>query len=381
MRLRITIIWAILIALEILTALKIQRMSGSAASHYCPLGKMQLANISDHHNYKCHNDTVHLAVVVCKERYDEALTTIKSAVMFGVSPLQLHIFTDKTRQRYMTNEIEGYVRASVWRAVKLNMYNIEYPKGQEELWANVFKPCSCQRLFIPDILNTTDAVLYVDIDVIFLRPVEHIWQFFKQFTSEQIVGVAPESEERASNWYSRFAMHPFVEPYGVNTGVMLMNLTRMRAFSWSSRMYPLLRKYKYNITWGDQDLINILFSKNKERVFLFTCDWNYRPDHCMYGPLCGLVNTEGISVLHGSRNFFTLDKQPAFKLTYEIIKNSSLEGELMTTVWLPLQKALSTTRNTACGEVAHIIEERIRKTAMVTNYCISYICNRINNYP
>ena len=40
---------------------------------------------------------------------------------------------------------------------------------------------------------------------------------------------------------------------------MLMNLTRMRAFKWEEYILPLHKEYKLKITWGDQDLINILF--------------------------------------------------------------------------------------------------------------------------
>jgi hypothetical protein len=46
---------------------------------------------------------------------------------------------------------------------------------------------------------------------------------------------------------------------GVNSGVMLMNLTRMRAFSWTDYVVPIYKEYKLKITWGDQDIINIIF--------------------------------------------------------------------------------------------------------------------------
>lgn len=40
---------------------------------------------------------------------------------------------------------------------------------------------------------------------------------------------------------------------------MLMNLTRIRAFTWLDHMNDYYQTYKYNITWGDQDLLNVLF--------------------------------------------------------------------------------------------------------------------------
>lgn len=97
-----------------------------------------------------------------------------------------------------------------------------------------------------------------------------------------MAGLSPEHEDSNVGWYNRFARHPFygklgkrnyfsklifiiyvffycLSNVGVNSGVMLMNLTRMRSFKWEEYILPLHKEYKLKITWGDQDLINILF--------------------------------------------------------------------------------------------------------------------------
>lgn len=40
---------------------------------------------------------------------------------------------------------------------------------------------------------------------------------------------------------------------------MLMNLTRIRQFPWLQHIDEYFDTYRYNISWGDQDLLNILF--------------------------------------------------------------------------------------------------------------------------
>lgn len=40
--------------------------------------------------------------------------------------------------------------------------------------------------------------------------------------------MAPEHEEPRIGWYNRFARHPYYGKTGVNSGVMLMNMTRLR---------------------------------------------------------------------------------------------------------------------------------------------------------
>ena len=46
---------------------------------------------------------------------------------------------------------------------------------------------------------------------------------------------------------------------GVNSGVMLMNLTRLRKSQWLDSLMEYYKEYRLRITWGDQDLINIYF--------------------------------------------------------------------------------------------------------------------------
>ena len=58
---------------------------------------------------------------------------------------------------------------------------------------------------------------------------------------------------------------------------MDMNRTREAIFkmdlhskgvAWQEMLLPLYQKYKYNITWGDQDLLNIIFHYNPGNVFV-----------------------------------------------------------------------------------------------------------------
>ena len=54
-----------------------------------------------------------------------------------------------------------------------------------------------------------------------------------------------------------------------------------------------------------------------EKLYVYPCEWNLRPDHCMYGLTCDSANMNGASILHGNREVFHNEKQPAFKAVYE----------------------------------------------------------------
>ncbi len=60
---------------------------------------------------------------------------------------------------------------------------------------------------------------------------------------------------------------------------MLMNLTRMRNFGWEKYVIPIYQEYKTKITWGDQDIINIVFHFHPDKLYVYPCNYNFRPDH------------------------------------------------------------------------------------------------------
>uniref|UniRef100_A0A7N4PEF6 Glucoside xylosyltransferase 1 n=2 Tax=Sarcophilus harrisii TaxID=9305 RepID=A0A7N4PEF6_SARHA len=274
------------------------------------------------------SDTMHLAVVACGERLEETITMIKSAIIFSIQPLQFHIFAEDQLHHSFKNIL---------------------------------------------ILKEVDSLLYVDTDILFLRPVDDIWSLLKKFNSTQIAAMAPEHEEPRIGWYNRFARHPYYGKTGINSGVMLMNMTRMRRkyfkndmttarLQWGEILMPLLKKYKLNITWGDQDLLNIMFFHNPESLFVFPCQWNYRPDHCIYGSNCREAEEEGIFILHGNRGVYHDDKQPVFRAVYEALRNCSFEDDKVHSLLHPLELELQKTVHTYCGRIHKIFMKQLTKS-------------------
>uniref|UniRef100_A0A3B3TUD8 UDP-D-xylose:beta-D-glucoside alpha-1,3-D-xylosyltransferase n=1 Tax=Poecilia latipinna TaxID=48699 RepID=A0A3B3TUD8_9TELE len=282
-------------------------------------------------------EVMHLAVVACGKRLDETLTMLKSALLFSLKKIKFHIFAEDSLAPEFEERLNQWPQ-SVSARFQYSIYPISFSVGDAEEWKKLFKPCAAQRLFLPIILKDVDSLLYVDTDVLFLRPMDDIWMFLKSFNGSQLAAMAPEHEVSKIGWYSRFARHPFYGVTGVNSGVMLMNLTRIRrtlfkssliagGLLWEDLLHPLHQKYKNHITWGDQDLLNIIFHYNPEHLYIFPCQWNYRPDHCMYGSNCKGAEQEGVSILHGNRGVYHDDKQPAFKVVYDAIHNVSTGGK------------------------------------------------------
>ncbi|XP_061454523.1 glucoside xylosyltransferase 1-like isoform X3 [Rhineura floridana] len=315
-------------------------------------------------------EKMHLAVVACGERLEETVTMLRSAIIFSIKFLQFHIFAEDPLHDNFRKILDSLVYQEKFN---YTLYPISFPTENAAEWKKLFKPCASQRLFLPMILKEVDSLLYVDTDILFLTPVDDIWSFLKKFNSTQIAAMAPEHEEPRIGWYNRFARHPYYGKTGINSGVMLMNMTRIRRkyfkndmttarLRWEETLMPLLKKYKLNITWGDQDLLNIMFFHNPESLFVFPCQWNYRPDHCIYGSNCHQAEKEGIFILHGNRGVYHDEKQPAFRALYDAIKNYSFGDDLVHALLMPLELELQKTQHTYCGRIYKVFTKRLTKS-------------------
>lgn len=304
--------------------------------------------------------SMHLGVVACGPRLEETMTMVKSAVLLSSKPLCLHIFAEDQLHASFIEALESWP-GSVRHRFNYTVYPITFPSDNAGEWKKLFKPCASQRLFLPLILKDVDSLVYVDSDILFLQPIDELWAFLSAFNSSQMVSMAPEHEEPRLAWYNRFARHPYYGRTGINSGVMLMNMTRIRGayfkndmtsveLRWEELLMPLLQKYKLNITWGDQDLLNIIFHHNPEYLLEVPCRWNYRPDHCIYGSNCVSAEEDGIYILHGNRGVYHDHKQPAFRAIYEAIRQFPFGEDPVSTLLAPLEEELLTTTHTYCGK-------------------------------
>ncbi|XP_014679864.1 PREDICTED: glucoside xylosyltransferase 1-like isoform X1 [Priapulus caudatus] len=337
------------------------------------LGRVSRHAISNNSIFLSHNhmnshvvrvnsdDVIHLAFVVCgKDRVEESLVMVKSAVLFTRAPLSLHVITDPELIATFNTELEKWKSDS--GRFQYNVSKVSFPADRGSQWRSLFKLCAAQRLFLPEMLAEVDAILYVDTDTLFLRPIDDLWNFFNLMNSSQMAALTQEQEDAGIGWYNRFARHPYYGKLGVNSGVMLMNLTQMRQFGWTRKITQYYFKYRHNITWGDQDLINILFSFYPEKLYVYPCEWNFRSDHCVYRMVCQSAQDRGASVVHGVRSAFHLEKHMVFKTVYQAMLQYKFGDDLERSLLDPIERNLSRLANTNCGKVRHVFTQRLNET-------------------
>ncbi|XP_032828202.2 glucoside xylosyltransferase 1-like [Petromyzon marinus] len=319
-------------------------------------------------------ESLQLAVVACGSRLEETMVMLKSAALFSRARLHAHIFAEDELHAGFREQLLAWP-LRYRRKLPFSLYPITFPADNADAWRKLFKPCASQRLFLPLLLPHVGWLLYVDTDVLFLAPVDELWALRRRFRASRLAGLAPEHELLQIGWYNRFGRHPYLGRTGVNSGVMLMDLAGLRTaqfkndmsavpLGWSEMLLPLYNKYRLNITWGDQDLLNIIFHYNPEMVHVFDCRWNFRPDHCMYGSNCGGAERDGVAVLHGNRGVYHDGKQPAFRAIYQALLHYRLgSGDLESGLLAPARAAMGEAAHTYCGRVPHVLLGQLERSA------------------
>ncbi|XP_053614083.1 glucoside xylosyltransferase 1-like isoform X2 [Plodia interpunctella] len=295
------------------------------------------------------NEKIVLSFVVCDSRFEESLNVIKSVLLFTKTSVHFIIFTEeKLKPKFM--DILNKWEVITSKQFDFELKSIQFPEAHRKDWMNLFSKCAAQRLFLPDLLPEIDAMIYVDTDTLFLGPIDDLWSYFSKFNTSQLTAMAIEDENPNVSWYPRFAKHPFYGKTGLNSGVMLMNLTRMREFEWVSYVTPIMMKWKLNIPWGDQDIINIIFHYHSRAVYELPCRYNYRTDQCTYGDACAGAVAEGVRLLHGSRQAFH-GKEPAFQAMYQAVADHELGRDTPEELLNNMEKYFTNTVPTNCGRL------------------------------
>jgi len=105
-------------------------------------------------------------------------------------------------------------------------------------------------------------------------------------------------------------------------------------------------------------------------MYEFSCDWNYRPDHCIYGNNCRMAKTDGIKIVHGCRSAFHNDKYQEFKAIYQVIHNWKFDSDLKHSLLSKIKLNLKNYSLTNCGKSQELFTKHLSKEISSLDYSL-----------
>ncbi|KAK7085010.1 hypothetical protein SK128_013532 [Halocaridina rubra] len=222
---------------------------------------------------------------------------------------------------------------------------IFYPEEFEYINEH-YKLCSAAKLFLKDVFHDMDSLIFLDTDMIFMQPPEDLWKEFKNFETRNVIGLIPHLHHYNPP-FNDFPVYGFT---GINSGVLLLNLTRIRKFPWNDSIRDTLSKYKLKVLkYSDQEIINIMFSRNNEKyVYEVGCEWNYGRWLCFHGrQICSGAASRGVALLHAKGD------QPKMKDLIRAWREFDMNSPIQDLVSM-MDKYLANPEKRQCGEIENI---------------------------
>lgn len=228
---------------------------------------------------------LHVFTVACGNHthVDSFATGLISSIHAGLStaattlkPLHMHLLHDGAAPA--KNLIHLMERASSAQFLKpMFKFTAEPPKQTTMLASDTLatktgnRACGTSRLMVPQWFPNLDSALYIDADCFVLGDIRLVFEHFSRFNATQWLGLALESES-GINYYTSRAKRNAYGTQGVNTGVLLMNLTRMR----HADLIRYAHAYRGSTAAGDQDIVNAYLNKHSDEFYQLPCELNRR---------------------------------------------------------------------------------------------------------
>ena len=277
-------------------------------------------------------ERIHVMIVMCNEAKNgemgedeqgrkmllQAETLLKTLVLFSSRPITVHLaHNDHTIVKQLKAAVNKFGKYN-W--IRIAAVSIEYPPGMEDMITE-YRICATAKMFFPDLLPEVDAGIYLDTDILMLGDPALLWERFELFSPFTALALAPVDAV-----YNVQKNNPRIPYYGLpgtglNTGVILMNLTRLRALpggSFTGAVRSIWDQYKGNLPFPDQDIINVVGEQSPYLIQPLPCEWNFIIWQCRRLPIegsklvwtksCPAASLDGIAVLHGAGGMFSTDE-------------------------------------------------------------------------
>ncbi|GAA49774.1 glycosyltransferase-like protein LARGE [Clonorchis sinensis] len=144
-------------------------------------------------------------------------------------------------------------------------------------------PTAMAKLWTPYILpHWLEKIILIDSDTLWNENIYTLWNHFDRFNSTQMIGIA--WEQQSDDLHCNRSSTMVIPSEGVNAGLVLMHLWRMRNVRWDaiSELLVVARLERDKMLYqSDQSIYNDIISLKPEWYYPLACEWNVQ----LYSPV------------------------------------------------------------------------------------------------
>lgn len=203
-------------------------------------------------------DTIHIVLCIDEKYTQHAGVTIASILYNKKSnqPIVFHIVTDCISH----NEYNKLEQITATYGATLVAHTVDSGEFKQLPVGHHISKATYYRLIITEILPASiEKILYLDVDLLIRADISELWN--TPISAHYAAAVQDVGIESKGVLLRQILAMPPEEPY-FNAGVLLMNVTKWRAESVSSKVLHFINDNTDRILYADQDGLNaILWGK------------------------------------------------------------------------------------------------------------------------
>lgn len=177
-------------------------------------------------------------------------STIISAILYQTFPLNIEFHLCLEHEKHIKCPLHNLqLFANLPHIIKVDIhfhlvFDVVSKEYKDLLFGSNLR-CEYVRIFFASGLPKLDSIFYFDTDAIITGNVVEIWDNFYKIEDSQLVGAVMDIEPDNQPWFSvyksLFQNTPVPTPRGLNSGVLLMNLTKMRKYEFRDKTVKVVQ--------------------------------------------------------------------------------------------------------------------------------------------
>lgn len=214
-------------------------------------------------SYQTDKQIMHIALNV-DDNYLIAAETLIKSIMILHENIHFHILHDNSVPTQWFTYLNQYLQSLNSYAHSIIIEN----KYFNNVSSDVLLPKTAwYRLLIPQLIHI-DKILYLDCDILVLQKIDELYQLN---IDNFYIAAVPDSIINKLDYHTLHKTLPNIVPY-FNSGVMLMNLKKLRQPEFQQQLYATINQYAHSV-YGDQDILNIVLQNKWLKIPI---QWNYQ---------------------------------------------------------------------------------------------------------
>ena len=336
-----------------------------------------IRGIGNEHNLKpviYNPNVVHIVSIVNGTYYGFSLTAVKSLIFLSDCEFKFYILSDDDAVEKFHKEIQS------WPEIVQSRIEMFYIKYNCEPWKPIlysrvtkkmdYKICTYLTILQSDIIaERTSKVMYLDSDLLAMDDIGKLWQVFEQFEPQHTMATVRGSRYVRRSHYFKAPGTIFLDNYGINAGLLLMDLDKLRRLSFADALTRCSQvALKRLIPGDDQDLLCIYFTIYSEQHFLLPCSWNYRKTmyQCYDQEFsCPTAERDGIHLFHAT--YINLITEGDFMYLHQCMGNITFHDLKQTVSCLDSSISRLKAVNRSCKSLANLTLSLENRLSLIRN--------------